>query len=89
MADKGEKLKALLEFLKVTRDDEIDCDEFWNKSSWLAEQKVPLSLETLATYLHHLQLCPDCAEEYDLLKECLEFDEQNVKNLEDGKTCDH
>lgn len=75
MSQREDKLRALIEVLKLTKEDEIDCDEFWERASWLAEQSVSLDLESLASYLHHLNLCPDCAEEFKFLNECVEKDE--------------
>jgi hypothetical protein len=68
LTEQPEKMIELLKLLKNTLDDEIDCDEFWTRAAWLTEVEVALSLDELKKYLHHLQLCPGCAEDFELLK---------------------
>lgn len=63
-----DKMKDLLALLQNTNDNEIDCDEFWEKAAMLAEQDPSLESELVKAYLHHYELCPGCAEEFDLLK---------------------
>jgi hypothetical protein len=64
-----EKLIELVKLLNKTTDEEIDCDTFWDKAAYLAEQDFSLTLDELKKYLQHLDLCPGCAEDFRLLKD--------------------
>ncbi|MBA4027374.1 MAG: hypothetical protein C0473_03940 [Cyanobacteria bacterium DS3.002] len=67
MAILPEKLTELLKLLQKTNEDEIDCDAFWEIAAELSERDT-LDIDELKGYLHHLELCPGCAEEFALLK---------------------
>jgi len=76
LTEQPEKMIELVKLLQNTQDEELDCDEFWERAAWLAQQDLTLNLEELRKYLHHLELCPGCAEEFALLKDV-------AKDLED------
>ncbi len=61
-----EELRELARYLLLTRPNEIGCDEWLGHAPRYAElvaarQPVPDSLRQLA---EHLDLCPECAEEF-------------------------
>jgi hypothetical protein len=64
-----EKFIELVKLLNKTTAEEIDCDAFWDKAAYLAEQDLSLNLDELKIYLQHLDLCPGCAEQFELLKD--------------------
>ncbi|MBX3135293.1 hypothetical protein KF707_03585 [Candidatus Obscuribacterales bacterium] len=68
MSESPDKTTELIRLLQNTTDQEIDCDTFWEKAAELAERDISLPIGDLKTYLHHLELCPGCAEEFALLK---------------------
>ena len=73
-----DKIKLLLETLVLKRDDEVDCDECFDSMAEFAEsqlsgQSVP---EALRLIEGHIQICGDCQEEFNILKE-------SIKDLND------
>lgn len=68
MTEQPEKIIALVKMLRSTAEEEIDCDEFWSKAALLAETDLTLDLPELKKYLQHLEVCPGCVEELELLK---------------------
>jgi hypothetical protein len=68
MSELPEKMTKLLKLLQKTNDQEIDCDAFWERAAELAEHGMSLKVDDVKIYLHHLDLCPGCAEEFSLLK---------------------
>jgi hypothetical protein len=67
------QLKSLVEALALTRDDEIDCGQCFEYLAEFAELKLAgrTVSDALQIIDRHLQLCGDCAEEFELLKESL------------------
>ena len=66
-----EELLALLKLVDITRVNEIDCGEFLGRVAGYVEriaagERPPEGYEDL---LHHLQICPECLEEFDALYE--------------------
>lgn len=64
-----EKLTDLVKFLKLTRPQELTCDEWLDQVSAYAEAMAadlpaPTGSELV---LHHLNLCKECREEFDAL----------------------
>ncbi len=60
------QIKSLLHLLSITRDRELNCNEFLAGVSDVAEcelagRPVPTSLHLVQ---HHLALCAECREEY-------------------------
>lgn len=74
MHDKTKQLDFLLQLLRDTENEEIDCDEFWSKASALAEVDLTLPLQELRKYLRHMKICQACKEELELLKEIQQVD---------------
>lgn len=68
-----EEIAELLRLIRLTKDDEIDCErcvalvaEFAERE--LAGRSVPAGLEAIA---HHLAICSECCEEYQSLLQAL------------------
>jgi predicted anti-sigma-YlaC factor YlaD len=60
------QIKSLLHLLSITRDRELDCNEFLAAVPEVAEcalagKPVPVSIQLVE---HHLALCAECREEY-------------------------
>ena len=68
-----EEIAGLMRLIGLTKDDEIDCErclalvaEFAERE--LAGRSVPAGLEAVA---HHLSVCTECCEEFDVLLQAL------------------
>lgn len=68
MAESPEKIAELIRLLQNTKNDEIDCDVFFEKMAELADMPLPFRDSQFKLYQHHLDLCPGCAESLALLK---------------------
>jgi hypothetical protein len=73
MSLSNEEIAELLRQIRLTRDEEIDCErclalvgEFAERE--LAGRSVPAGLEAVA---HHLSICVECCEEYEALLQAL------------------
>ena len=73
MALNQKEIDALLQLVGLTREQELDCDgclehvaEFVERE--LAGRSVPEGLSAVA---HHLAICPECQEEYQVLQNAL------------------
>ncbi len=68
------KADAMIRMIRNTQDDEISCDEVHRLLGEFAE--MALRGEDTAKLLplvhHHLEMCPDCREEYDALMQILQ-----------------
>lgn len=66
-------IKALIERMKLTRDHELNCNEFLDRMAEYAEFELSGSTipEALEVVEHHLELCPECREEYEALLKAL------------------
>lgn len=69
MALDKQQLKSLLSSVAKTRDAEIDCDECLAGMAEFAElellgSEVP---EALRSIRNHIEICPECTEEYEVL----------------------
>jgi hypothetical protein len=67
------QVKSLLHLLNITRDRELNCNEFLAGVPEIAEcelarRPVPSSLQLVQ---HHLSLCAECREEYAALTAAL------------------
>jgi predicted anti-sigma-YlaC factor YlaD len=66
-------IQQLVLALKHTKNEELDCEDVYN----LIDQYVELTLqgkdtqELLPLVYHHLEMCRDCREEYETLKDIL------------------
>jgi hypothetical protein len=69
-----EKIRLLLGALELTKEVEVDCDECFDSMAEFAESCI--SGETVPQALilihNHIQICPDCAEEFNILKTAVE-----------------
>ncbi len=65
-----EQKAALHKKLELVREREMDCDEF---SEHLAQyvEAGPMSEDVRALMRHHMEVCPECAEELATLKKAL------------------
>ena len=63
-----EQLRELLRVVAATRPQEIDCEQFLTRVAAylesLGEQALPPELDVVA---QHLEVCPECSEEFDAL----------------------
>jgi len=64
------EIDNLVSLIVRTREHEIDCDECLTRISEFAEAElagktIPESLKTIE---HHLDICSECREEYEVLK---------------------
>ncbi len=68
-----EEIRKLVSFVVQTREDEINCDECMHHVSEFAELELAGKTipEGLKTVEHHLGICSECHEEYEILKEAL------------------
>ncbi len=72
-------LIGLLQKLVHTREDELDCQQVYEVIDVYAEmaaQGEDVS-DALPLVKHHLEMCKDCTEEYEVLMEVLEASESN------------
>ncbi len=77
MSISPDKIKALIQALALTRQEEGTCSECLRDLATFAENElqgksVP---ETLQMVKHHLTLCGECNEEYEALLRALEENE--------------
>ena len=69
----NEEYRELARALLATRPEEIDCDQWLDRVGLYldlieAGRPIPESLRPVEV---HLNLCPDCAEEYAAMREAL------------------
>ncbi len=70
----GEQIRALLQALCCTRDQELTCDECLSEVGSFAELTLegrPIE-EAYDLVQQHLQVCGECSEEFALLLKALE-----------------
>jgi hypothetical protein len=74
MSKSEEFVKGLLSQLKVTREDELPCDDMFKLLDIYAEAKAKGEDPSayLPTVKHHLEMCRDCLEEYEALMAILD-----------------
>lgn len=69
-----EELKKILRGVSKTRETEYTCDEAYRFFDELAEAVA--RGEDLEGYLpevqHHLEMCPECREDFEALVDCIE-----------------
>lgn len=72
--DEADKMtKALVESLRNTLEDELDCQQVYEVIDVYAEMAMRGEdvSEVLPMVKHHLEMCKDCMEEYDALMRIL------------------
>lgn len=74
MALSQRETDELLRLLRLTKDEEIDCDECLSHVAELAEKVLEGQLVStvLQAVQHHLTVCAECHEEYEALQRALE-----------------
>lgn len=74
MSLNDEQLAALTNVVGQTREEEINCDECLADIGEYIEQKLSGvdHPEGLDSVVHHLSICPECQDEYAVLKAALE-----------------
>ena len=73
-ADQNSKLlQNLMQMLQMTHTEELSCDEVFVLLDQYAEKasRGENVAELMPLIQHHLELCPDCHEEYDALMRVL------------------
>ena len=70
----AKEIDRLMQLIGVTNDQEIDCGQCHAVIAEFAElqltgQSIPEGLEVAK---HHLSICTDCSEEYELLQKALQ-----------------
>jgi len=65
----NKEILDLLRLIELTRDQEIDCTEFLHKAAGYVERVLtkdglPAEYDEV---VHHLQVCPECLEEFEQL----------------------
>ena len=73
MALSSEEIRELLRLIEETRDAEIDCEQCLSLVAEFAEEKLAgRSInEALRAVEHHLSICAECREEYEVLRQVL------------------
>ena len=76
--------EAVLGFLRVlesVREEEVPCDEVYAKIDEYVEREVNKkdAAQLMPLVREHLDLCPECCEEYDALLDILEKTSKNQK----------
>lgn len=67
------ELEGLMRLVGLTKDEEINCEQCLSLVAEFAEQKLAGKSvsEGLRAVEHHLDVCPECREEYEALKQVL------------------
>jgi len=74
MALTEKEIRKLLRLVRLTRDEEIGCNQCLRRAAEFAERALEGKTvsEGLEAVEHHLRVCQDCREEYELLRKALE-----------------
>jgi len=74
MALSQKETDELLRLVRLTKDEEIDCDECLSHVAELAEKVLAgrSVSAVLHAVQHHLTVCAECREEYEALQRALE-----------------
>jgi hypothetical protein len=75
----AEQIEALMGLLKITRERELNCNECLEYVAEFAELELRGELipEALNAVEHHLSICAECREEYEMLQQALKQMESN------------
>lgn len=67
------EIDGLMRLIGLTKDDEINCDQCLALIAEFAEQELSGKSipEGLKAVEHHLSMCSECCEEYQVLKQAL------------------
>lgn len=71
----SEQVSTLVELVRLTRNQELNCEECLQHVSEFTERELSGQQidQVIAAVEHHLALCPECREEYTALKRILEL----------------
>ena len=64
------ELRSLLELLRITECEELDCEQFLAFLPGYVEKlqrAEALVVDGYREFLHHLKMCPGCEEEFEVL----------------------
>ncbi len=70
-----EQIRKLVELVVQTRTEELDCDEMVRMLAAYAEKLAsgqPLEQSDDEAVQHHLSICPECCEEFEMLRSIAE-----------------
>jgi hypothetical protein len=70
MSDKRQNYEAVLAWLEVTREEELDCDRFAELVAPWLDQRIT-DARILELLEHHRRLCSECDEEVTLVERAL------------------
>ena len=67
------EINGLMRLIGLTKDEEINCEQCLSKVAEFAEHElagksIPDGLQAVE---HHLSICSECCEEYEILKKAL------------------
>ena len=67
------EIEGLMRLVGLTKDEEINCEQCLSLVAEFAEQKLAGKSvsEGLQAVEHHLNVCPECREEYEALQQVL------------------
>jgi hypothetical protein len=73
MSPSNKEINELMRLIRLTKDDEINCEQCLALVAEFAEQvlagqSIPAGLQAVE---HHLSLCAECREEYEALQRVL------------------
>jgi len=70
---------GFLRILEATDDEDLSCDEIYEKLDEYVEREVDKrdAAELMPLIREHLDLCPDCCEEYETLRFVIEKTDDN------------
>jgi len=70
MARRADVYGSLRDMLRLTRDEELDCDRFLELSAPFLDGRVD-DPSLLALIAHHRELCTECGEQLAILERAL------------------
>lgn len=74
-------LQPLWEVLRLTREEELDCARFVELLPEIVDGRIDdATLRALVE--HHRQICPECEEQYAILKRALGDEPSDPENAE-------
>ncbi|MFT5683335.1 MAG: hypothetical protein ACI8RZ_004266 [Myxococcota bacterium] len=62
--------ELLLQALKLTRAEELDCDAFHALLAPLIDERIDCQ-DVMRAMNHHRRICPECDEEVNILRQAL------------------
>ncbi len=67
------EIDGLMRFIGLTKDEEINCDECLMQIAEFVETELAGKsvCDSLKAVQHHLSLCSECQEEYEVLQKAL------------------